>query len=90
MKCPHCDHKTGLVRFAMTVMNPWKIRCPKCSGRYSIGKKGNTILLIGALVGAGVGIGIYDKSVLTICIAGCVLGLLLEYLIWAMDEPVRK
>ena len=90
MKCPHCGHKTGCLQFMLTVMNPWKIRCPKCAKVYSIGKKGNLILLAGVIIAAGIGIGIYDKSLLLIGGAALVFGALIEYLIWALDEPVAK
>ena len=90
MKCPHCGHETGFLRFAMTVINPWKIRCSECSGHCSIGKKGNLILLVTVIIGAAVGIATYDKSLIVVGAAGCALGLIAEYLIWAMDEPVSK
>ncbi len=90
MKCPHCGHKIGCFRFMLTVINPWRMRCSKCSKNYSIGKKGNLVLLLGAVVAAGIGLAIYDKSLMVIAGAGCVYGALIEYLIWAIDEPVKK
>ncbi len=90
MKCPHCGHKVSCFQFLLTVINPWKMRCPECAKAYSIGKTGNLILLFGVIVAAGIGLGIYDKSLWLIAGAGCAYGALIEILIWAFDEPVKK
>ena len=66
------------------------LRCPKCAKTYSIGRKGNFILLLGVMAAAGIGFAIFDKSLLLIGGVACVFGALIEFLIWALDEPVAK
>ena len=90
MKCPHCDHKIGFFRFMLTVVNPWGIRCSKCAKTYSIGRKGNLILLVSAAAATVMGLAMFNQPIPIIAGAALGFGALIEYLIWALDEPAKK
>ena len=71
-------------------MNPWRIRCAKCAKLYSMGRKGNLILLIGAIIGVFIGFALVGHSLPMMVGVIIGFGALAEFLIWALDEPVKK
>lgn len=89
MKCPHCAHKQRMLKFIMTLMNPWRIRCSQCNKHHAIGRRGKGILVVGAFFGIALGFGIHDQPIWLIAVLACAYGATIEILIWAIDEPVK-
>ena len=91
MNCPHCGHKVGCIHFMLTVINPWKIRCAKCSEVYSIGKTGNRILLFGVIIAAAIGVAMamLELPIWVMAVGAGIFGAAIEAAIWAKDTAVK-